>query len=357
MSSSISTSEQGGVAADGCSWSRFAQIFAATAISLFVALCAVLYLVDPFDTGRSPLSLKKGFPAPDFQSPMTSRLGNASRGRDETFDAAIIGNSHVQALEPERLTAATGTSFVALVVQASGPRELFALWDWFVAHRASPAKAIVLGIDGPWCAAGPLTTNEPFPFWLYDPSRLAYLKGLLRYDVVVRDLPERIAYLFGLRERARPDGYWDYEPTFTRLGFDGEEKRRALEGPKLTTDINLTGTFRAADALAERLARLPPQTRVVLLRPPVFVTGLPSPGSGAAVSDRACLATFQAVAAARPNTVVLDWRAHRPELRDAAAFIDHTHYRKKLARLVEADIAREITGGRGPSGNTTISLD
>ncbi|MFC7396636.1 hypothetical protein ACFQU1_05450 [Chelatococcus sp. GCM10030263] len=327
------------------------------AISLFAALGAVLYLVDPFDTGRSPLPLKKGYPAPDFQSPMTSRLGNASRGRDQAFDAAIIGNSHVQAIEPERLTAATGISFVALVVQASGPRELLALWDWFVAHRASPAKVIVLGIDGPWCTAGPLTTSEPFPFWLYDPSRLAYLRGLLRYSVVVHALPERIAYLLGLRERARPDGYWDYEPRFAELGFDSEEKRRALERPKLTMDINLTGRFAAVDALRLRLARLPAETTVVLLRPPVFVTGLPAPGSDSAAADLACLAAFQAVAAARPNTVVLDWRADRPELRDAAAFIDHTHYRTELARLVEADIAREIANDRGPSGKTTISLD
>jgi hypothetical protein len=357
MSSSISTSERDLAGADARGWWRFARIFAATVVTLWAALGAVLYLIDPFDTGRSPLPLKAGMPARAFQSPETARLDNASRGRDQAFSGAIIGNSHVQALDPKRLTAATGIPFVALVAQASGPLEQLALLDWFVRHRTKPA-ALVLGIDGPWCTArAALTNDKPFPFWLYSRWHLAYLAGLMRFSVVTHALPERIAYLLGLRERARPDGYWDYEPRFAKLGSDGEEQRRKLELPQETAEINRTGLFRAAEALAERLARLPRSTRVVLLRPPVFVTGLSAPGSEAATADQACLAAFSALATRRPNTFLLDWRIDRSEIRDASGFIDHTHYRKNIARLVEADIARLIGDGPMPAGNVTSNVD
>jgi hypothetical protein len=51
------------------------------------------------------------------------RTGNASRGRDPRFNAAIFGNSRAQLLDPAKLSEATGLSFVQLTTPGSDPRE------------------------------------------------------------------------------------------------------------------------------------------------------------------------------------------------------------------------------------------
>ena len=119
-------------------------------------------------------------------------------------------------------------------------------------------------------------------------------------------------------------------------------------GPDTDGEINLTGRFGAAQALADQLASVPPETTVILVRPPVYVTGLGAPGSDTAKTDAACRAAQKAVAAGRPNTYLIDWRVDRPETRDLDAFIDHSHYRKGLARLIEADIAAILNKTRPP---------
>ncbi|MBS7698035.1 MULTISPECIES: hypothetical protein [unclassified Chelatococcus] len=356
MSSSISSSERGGqdlarsgVAGWSGPWRRFAMTFMVTSLGGLVAIVVLMFLIDPFDTGRSPVSRSPGVPAPDVDNAATSRLENASRGRDPAFEAAIIGNSRIQALEPETLSQATGIPFVSLVIQASRSREQLAVLDWFMRNRETAPKAIIIGLDMPWCDDRvSMSPTDPFPFWLYDRSRVAYLEGLLRYSVLAEYVPRYLSYLFGLRDRARPDGYWDYEPVYRKLGYDSPERRQKLQGPDAEVEINLTGRFGAAEALAERLANLPPETAVFLVRPPVYVTGLGAPGSDQAKTDAACRAIHAALAAGRANTHLIDWRVDRPETRNPDGFIDHTHYRKTVANLIAAEVAAILNKARVP---------
>ena len=93
-------------------WARFARSFLAVfALGLLLALAAIVAL-DPLDSGRFP-SFTKGGPLD-----ADGRVANVSRGRDARFNAAIIGNSHLMLLDPKRLSAATGLSFVQLAVPA-----------------------------------------------------------------------------------------------------------------------------------------------------------------------------------------------------------------------------------------------
>ena len=85
-----------------------------------------------------------------------------------------------------------------------------------------------------------------------------------------------------------------------------------------------------------------PGTPLILLRPPVYHTELPVPGSADAAADKACRDAFAALAERRPRTVLIDWRRDRPELHDPNQFFDHSHYRQPIARLVEADIAAAL---------------
>src|SRR3712207_6134716 len=108
MSSSISSSDA------GAPWRSFAVTLLTAAALALLGILTAAYLVDPYDTGRSLLLHKPGV------RPQGPRTAAASRGRDPAFDSAIIGNSHIQLLSPERLKEKTGLSFVQLSVPASG---------------------------------------------------------------------------------------------------------------------------------------------------------------------------------------------------------------------------------------------
>jgi hypothetical protein len=317
-------------------WTRFALVLAGGAAALMALLVGVIYVLDPYDAGRPGWIVKPGV------RPQGPRTAAASRGRDPAFDAAIFGNSHVQLLSPERLNGLTGMSFVSLIAPATLPKEQFVLLDWYLRHRKSPAKAIIIGVDGHWCTGDVNLTNEkPFPFWLYERSLPAYLRGMLRYDML-EEAPRRVAYLLARKpERARPDGYWDYEPNYIGLGYDVRPERRAIleEGGRGITH-NPTVTFPAADRLAQMLREVPPQTQVILLHPPIYISTLAREGDPQWATEVACKAAFAKVASQRPNTTVLDWRIQRPEVKEAGLWFDHSHYRMPIALGIEQDIGR-----------------
>lgn len=336
MNSSTSSSEP--AASTARRWTRCAWRLLLTAGLVASLLLATAVLLDPYDTGRTPLALGPGVRA---QGPRTAA---ASRGRDPAYDAAILGNSHVQLLQPEALRTRTGLAFVSLATPGTGPRETLALLDWFVRHRKQPVRALVVGIDQYWCTPDPnLPVTRPFPFWLLSRSLSDYLVGLLRFGVL-EELPRRLAYLVEhAPERARPDGYWDYGPDFAAQGDAAERVRRSgLAMRQERGGGNATGPFPAVSALADLLARIAPEAALVLLRPPTYVTALPVPGSADAAADIACRDAFATLAATRPRTALVDWRTDRPQTRDADLFYDHTHYRHGLAHLVEADIAAAL---------------
>ncbi|MBS7698036.1 MULTISPECIES: hypothetical protein [unclassified Chelatococcus] len=322
------------------SWRRFVVIFCIGSFGFLFGVLALMLLVDPFDTGRSPVRLKEGVPQ---QGPRTA---NVSRGRDQAFNSAIIGNSRVQMIDPAVLSEKTGIPFVALVVQGALPKELLTTWDWFMAHRAEPPKVMVLGIDGVWCSDDFSKQANPFPYWLYSLSTLDYLQGLFRSSSL-SGLRNYFSYVIGQRPQAPPNGFWNYENVY---GVGTPEQlahmRQELDKPQGTADVNLGNDFPAAQAVAARIATLPADTKVVLVRPPVYITGMPEPGTPAAKAETVCRDIFAKIAAERPNTYIVDWRLDRPENRDPGNFFDHTHYRRSLAERLEAEIVAIIDGNR-----------
>src|SRR3954467_12540888 len=206
-------------------WRRFARDFAIGAAAILGSLLAIAYALDPFDTGRPGLFAKAGV------RPQGPRTAGASRGRDPAFNAAGIGNSHIQLLSPERLDALTGLSFVQLSIVATGPKQQFAVVDWFMRHHPG-ARALVIGADRFWCQPELAGLDQaPFPFWLYSRSLPEYLRGLLRFHVL-EELPHRVGYLLAKRPaRARPDGYWDYEPALLAAGHMSDPAGRLWGRP------------------------------------------------------------------------------------------------------------------------------
>lgn len=320
-------------------WAGFARLFLGTAIGLLAGYLALAFLIDPYDSGRSTL-----FSAGAVR-PQGPRTAAASRGRDPAFAGAVFGNSHIQLVEPARLTAATGIPFVQLSVPATGPGEQLTLLAWFLHHHPAP-KAIVLAVDDYWCIADPALPNDkPFPFWLYSHEPLAYLRGLLRFSVA-QEVVERAGWLLGpRRKRAAADGWWDYEPDYLRLGaLDGERFRAARETPVPDApDPGKAGPdFPAAARLGAALAALPPETAVVMVFPPVYAAGLPRPGTPRAQAETACRAAMTEALRLHERSALVDARHERPASHEPDLFFDQTHYRHALARPLADEIAAAI---------------
>lgn len=318
--------------ADTLSWRRFALTTVVGAVALMAAAILLLALSDPYDTGRFSLmpdiGVNDGGP----------RTADASRGRDKNFNAAIIGNSRGQLLDPRRLSAATGSSFVQLTVPGTGPREQLVMLRWFARHHAS-IGALALVADQSWCTPDPsLPIINDFPFWLYADSDLEYLKGLIRSQSFSRAW-RRIRLATGRIERSDPAGYWDYQ-TEMRGTRDPAKLERpfTLQNDGVPADAPLPAIERLRDALAE----LPSNTPVVILMPPAYHTGLPAPGSVGAARLARCKAALADLAASRPRTALLDFFVDGDIARKADNFLDHIHYIGNVARVLEDAVAEKL---------------
>ncbi len=314
-------------------WHRFARGFVLAAIGLVAGYLALAFLLDPYDSGRSRLA------SVGAVRPQGPRTAAALRGRDPAFGAAIIGNSHIQLVEPERLGRLTGLAFVQLAIPATGPREQLVVLDWFLRHHPAP-RAIVLAPDDFWCTDDPTLRNDkPFPFWLFAADLPDYLRGLMRY-AVAQEVIERIGWLLRRkRPHARADGWWDYEPDYLKQGFGSDPRHAAARERPVPDepDPGRGGPFPAADALRAALARVPAATPVVVVLPPVYRAALPRPGTPRAAAEAACKSALAAALASHPRSALLDWRRDGPDAGDPALFFDRSHYRHALARpLAEA---------------------
>lgn len=317
-------------------WRKFAFRYLSAFIAVLAAVFCFIVFTDPYDSGRFALIAIEGVSDND------PRSASASRGRDPRFDAAIFGNSHGQLLSPARLAPATGRAFVQLTVPGTGPQEQLALMRWFVRHHPQP-RAIVIATDMSWCTLDPaLPVTHPFPFWLYGHGIAGYLANVLSMPSLERSV-RRIAIVLGWRARSDPSGYWDYEAGRTwsfrpDLAQDFAGMRQDAEG----SGVSLPGI----DRLKLFIASLPETVPVVLVMPPVFVTALPRAGSAEEANAAHCKASLARLVAGRPHSGFIDAFVDGPPTRDPMNFMDHTHYRASLAKIIESDIAAILSGAQ-----------
>jgi hypothetical protein len=313
-------------------WRRFLATLAAAAAGALALAWGFLIVADPFDTGRLTPVSSHGLPATG------QRLAVASLGRDPAFDAAIVGNSTIQLVSPERLAAITGRRFVQLSIPGTGPVEQLHVLDWFRRSHGAGARAVVLGFDAAWCGfRGPLgrdRVGHPFPFWLISRSTPEYLRNLLAFEHF-EAATKRLNVLLGQAPRHRPDGYDDYEaerpydPADARMRLDERYAPAAAEPgepvhPAMTT-------------LAEELNAFPPGSAKVLVLPPTY-------RHPAAVqpAETECEREARWIAARVVGAAVVkpdDW----PALADPDSFRDPIHYRRPIAEALERRIAEAVS--------------
>jgi hypothetical protein len=312
-------------------WRRFAIAFLALFGGGTAFLYVALLVIDPYDTGRFPTFMRPGV------VDSGQRTSNASHGRDPRFDAAVIGNSRGQMLDPAKLSELTGLSFVQLTTPASGPREQMTMLRYFMAHHRK-VDALVLNVDERWCTHDPsLPIILPFPFWLYR-GDLEYLSNLLSTRAITCSA-RRIKMALGLVEPDDARGYQDYETGHVR---NFRPRVKPLRDKPVVAPLDTP--FPAFDVLDPVLAELPATTRVVFLMSPVHQDWLDELDPQMAAELPPCKAQFARRAAGRPHTAFLDYLVEGPISHDAESFMDTQHFRLSVARILEANIAEVLNG-------------
>lgn len=228
MNLSTSSSETASAGA----WNKWLLACGGAFAATLVVVWAFLLLVDPYDTGRFSVLKQSGIFNRD------PRTANASRGRNPLFNAALIGNSNGQALNPGRLSAATSLRFVQLTVPKTGPLEQLTMLGWFISHHEK-IGAIVVVADATWCTSDqtpPLA--HPFPFWVYG-GNIDYVRHLFSWHALELAF-RRIRLALGLHQPTRPsDGFWDYE-TGKVWSFRPKPRARAKPVPTALADTDVT---------------------------------------------------------------------------------------------------------------------
>jgi hypothetical protein len=329
MNSSISSSD------DASAWGRWLAAFlGALALGALLVL-AVMIAVDPYDSGRFGLLGIEGV------ADNTEVTANASRARDPQFDSAIFGNSTGQRLNPAELSQATGKHFVHLAAPGADPRGHLAILDFFIRHHQH-IGALVIVADPPWCTHDPAPPlKNPFPFWLYGESSLAYVGRLFSWRAI-NHAYQRIMVGRGLQKRTAPDGFFNYENVFPR-------EKHPVVAHDLDPEPAFTGqvshVFPLAMLLDDRIRKLPADVSVIVVMPPTFYTIVPRPGSLPAAEREACKTAFNSVVAGRSHSNFIDYRVDNALTRDSENFVDLIHYRAKIARKMEEGIVSSVRLG------------
>jgi hypothetical protein len=313
-------------------WRGFAMRFLAVFVAILAATLTFVILIDPYDSGRFPSIGIVGI------SDTNQRTENVSLGRGDKFNAAIFSDSHGQLLDPDRLTQATGLSFVQLSIPGAHAPEQLAMMRWFIRHHPR-IGALVLAADERWCAEDPQPWRW-FPFWLYGDSDLQYLANSLNTRSVGASF-RRIKHAAGLLQPSHPRGYDDYEarrPADYKFDFPPPPATMASAS---TVDLG-SRPFPAIDRLAAELTAAP-GTPLVVVFPPVYITELATDASTLAELEE-CKARLARLAMSTPRGGFLDYLIDSPLARDAASFQDLDHYRAPVARRIEHEIAQVLRG-------------
>lgn len=315
-------------------WDRWLVRYVLACV-LWAAVFAVIQVaLDPYDTGR--LVVFGGYGVPPFGP----RLSSASLARRPDTEAAILGNSTIQNLDPVQLTKLTGRRFVSLSLPATGPIEQLAVGRWLMRHHdgkaGQPLSVLVIDIDARWCRGdGTIELTNPFPYWLYSDNDLIYavnLVGLGTFGAVGKKLKA----MLGQTRPHGDSGYHDYDrdwPWNTEADL-----RRGTDGYQL-----LGQNFAGMRHLQEFLPQVPPATLVILLHPPRYHTSIPAPDTEDGKDLTVCKAGYRKIAEARPRTAILDLLKDDPLVHIDASFLDRAHYLRPVSSAVEnaiGDIVR-----------------
>lgn len=321
-----------GAIAEAPQWRRWLACLVLGSAGGAAVLFAFIVLIDPYSTGRLALMQRLD------RVPVDAWLAKAGVIRDPQFDAAIIGASTADALDPASIGAASGLNVVQLAFPGTAPRTTRLMSQLFASHHRGKSTLQILIIIGEhWCAPNPITA-EFFPYrWIYQSTNWEYLSEIFNTQALRLAL-RRVGIWLGVAGQSIPENGFGF-----RLpnNFDPQATARKLLEMKPAPDAP-AGPFPELDALSLHLGALDRGTAVLLTVLPKFVNALPPAGSAAEARDTACRDTVRQIAAQRPNTGFLDLQGDNEMARHLPSYIDGIHFHDAVARMVEREIAKAI---------------
>ena len=333
-------------------WRRFFALIAGTAAGVTAFIFLFVAIVDPFDA--LPLS------PPLDRAPIATnaRFSFPALARSGRFDSAIVGTSTSRLLRPDELNAALDARFVNLAMNAATAYEQSRILDVFL--RAHPApKAVIMGLDDVWCLTREIDryTPRPFPEWMYGRDRWAGYGQLLNL-YTVEQAGIQFATLIGLKpEVYGRDGYTSFVPDdrlYDRAKVAAHLRQAAAAMPKGQSSIPPADVpYPALDLLRDDLARIPAGTEKILFFAPF--NHVQQPGPGSLLNEwNECKRRVAAIAAATPNTTLVDFMIPSPITDDDDNYWDALHYRVAIADRLVRDLAAATRGRAAPEGDDRL---
>lgn len=329
MNSSTSSSET------DPGWGRSLTACLGALIGAAALVLVLMVVVDPYDSG------KLGLLGIDGVDNRLTQITAASRARDPNFNAAILGNSTAQMIEPAELSRATGLRFVQLYITGSSPREQLAVLDFFLRNHKQ-VGALTIAADPGWCVhARPKEEGAPFPYWLYDRSVITYAVRLISWQAIEQAF-QRLSIGLGWRQRMNPDGFVSYEDIWPPGRF---KETNLPQDPAPAASAETRAALPEIGALQNIVRALPPDVPVVIIVPPTLASVVAKPGTDVALERNACDAALKRVVAGRPHSNFINYRVDNALTRDPGNFADFIHYRPLLARKIEQGIIASLRDG------------
>jgi hypothetical protein len=333
-------------------WKSFLRVFAFTAAGLVTLLYGAILALDPYGLFASP----QRRPGPIMD--LNQRFMYPQIVRGGRYDSAVFGTSTVRLLDPAQLDDAFGGAFANLAMNAATPWEQMQIAGLFLRETPRP-RVLIFGIDATWCEADAdrkRVTFRTFPPWLYRPIAFADAFEIFNFKRLEIALRVAAFRLHLTKARIRGDGYEVFTPP--EASYDAARAKAHIGAvpppfpmPYVAGEAERAAwRFPALPWLDDLLDRMPRNTRVILLFPPVHVAAQPPRGSDAEAREDECKRRVAAIGARHGGTVV-DFR--RPSAVTGADinYWDQLHYRLPIAkRLVETVRAIEEGTSAGDDG-------
>ncbi len=325
-------------------WRRFFGLAAGSAALAIAIVYTFVVIIDPFDA----LALSPRFARVPVAS--NARFAFPALARSPRFDSALFGTSTSRLLRPAALDPLFGARIVNLSMNDATVYEQARLMQVFL--RAHPApKLFLLGLDIRWCVTGDSfqkLTGRQFPEWMYDDDPWdGYAEMLNLY--AIQSAGQLFGILAGFKaETYGRDGYTRFVPPDD--AYDRDKVARSLRGagpmtpPGARDGPPATWRYPALDLLSQTLATIPPATRRILFFVPYHKVLLNPDGSDGAMVWEECKRRVAAIAAAAPNTIVVDFMRLTPITANDDNYWDPLHFTVAVADRLARGLAAAHAG-------------
>ncbi len=333
-------------------WRQFFLLAAGTAAGVTAFIFLFVAIVDPFDT--LPLSP----PLDRVPIATNARYSFPAIARQQQFDSAIIGTSTSRLLRPDELNAAFNARFVNLAMNAATGYEQSRILEVFLRAHPTP-KHVILGLDDIWCLTRRLAryTPRPFPEWMYEPDRwTGYTRLLNLYTVEQAGI--QFATLTGFKAPVYGrDGYTRFVPDDrlydpARVAVHLREVAAAMPRGDATVSP-ATLPYPALDLLRDNLSSVPASTTKILFFAPFNHVERADSGALRGEWDE-CKRRVAAMAAATPNTTVVDFMIPSQITDNDDNYWDAVHYRVAIAERLVRDLAAASAGRPASDGDYVV---